>query len=84
MAGDLVVFWSKQASNRGFTMHRTLSALALAGLLAGFGSAQAADFEPEREIGLIVSGVADNWIGAQFMSGPVEEGQPGDTTDEIE
>ena len=32
-------------------------------------SAHAADFEPERELGLIVSGVVDTWMGVQFIDG---------------
>ena len=33
------------------------------------GSAQAADFEVEQELGLIVSGVVDSWAGAQYIDG---------------
>ena len=32
-------------------------------------SAQAADLEMERELGLIVSGVSDAWMGVQFIDG---------------
>jgi len=32
-------------------------------------SVQAADLETERELGLIVSGVVDQWFGAQFIDG---------------
>jgi hypothetical protein len=34
-------------------------------------SAQAADLEMERELGLIVSGVSDAWMGVQFIDGGV-------------
>lgn len=42
------------------------TSIALASITA---SANAADFEPERELGLIVSGVVDTWFGAQFIDG---------------
>ncbi len=64
-------------------MSRKIAALAMAGLLGSFGTAQAADFEPERELGLIVSGVVDQWAGIQFIDGPEAGfGPPGATTDE--
>jgi opacity protein-like surface antigen len=37
-------------------------------------SAHAADMEYEQQLGLIVSGVADQWMGAQFNSGPLVDG----------
>lgn len=38
------------------------------------GSAQAADFEVEQELGLIVSGVVDSWAGAQYLNrGPLSD-----------
>ena len=39
-------------------------------------SAQAADLEMERELGLIVSGVVDSWAGVQYVKGP-RINQPG-------
>jgi hypothetical protein len=47
------------------------SSVAFATMIA---SAQAADLEVEREVGLIVSGVVDTWIGAQFLDrGPLSD-----------
>jgi hypothetical protein len=37
-------------------------------------SAHAADMEYEQQLGLIVSGVVDQWMGAQFNSGPLVDG----------
>jgi len=63
-------------------MTKKLVGLAVAACLGSFGSAQAADFEPERQLGLIVSGVVDQWAGVQFIEGPENNGGPGATTDE--
>jgi len=36
-------------------------------------SAQAADLEMERELGLIVSGVVDSWMGVQYIDDGVND-----------
>jgi hypothetical protein len=49
------------------------SAMALA-LAISVNTAQAADFEVEEELGLIVSGVVDSWAGVQFLDrGPLSD-----------
>jgi hypothetical protein len=49
------------------------SAMALA-LAISVNTAQAADFEVEEELGLIVSGVVDSWAGVQFLDrGPFSD-----------
>jgi hypothetical protein len=50
------------------------TSVALAAMTA---SAHAADLDYERELGLIVSGVVDQWMGAQFIKGPLLGGGPG-------
>ncbi len=44
--------------------------IASAALIVTSASAKAADLEVERELGLIVSGVVDQWAGVQFIDGP--------------
>ena len=64
-------------------MSNKIAVFAVAGLLGSFGTAQAADFEPERQLGLIVSGVVDQWAGVQFIDGPeAGPGPAGATTDD--
>jgi hypothetical protein len=82
MSGFLVQSVELQDLKRGFHMSNRFAVLAVAGLVGSFGTAQAADLEPERELGLIVSGVVDQWAGVQFIEGPESAFGHGATTDD--
>jgi hypothetical protein len=56
---------------RGITMKKLAMAASLAALAAISSPASAADMD--REIGLIVSGVADKWAGVQFIDVGVDD-----------